>query len=57
MKPTKPKPIDPLYLTPAEASTILRVDLRTVYEWLRSGKIKAVQFGRTWRIRRDALDS
>lgn len=43
------------YLTPEEAAKILRVDRRTVYEWLRSGKLKAVQFGRTWRIPRNSV--
>ena len=47
-----------LYLTPLEAAEILRVDRRTIYEWLRSGKIKAVRFGHTWRIlRRDVIGS
>lgn len=40
----------PKYLTPSEAAQVLRVDRRTVYTWLRTHKIKAVQLGRTWRI-------
>lgn len=44
------------YLTPAEAAKILRVDRRTIYEWLRSGKLKAVKFGGAWRIPRKSID-
>lgn len=54
MKPPKSKP-EPAYLTPAEVAEILRVDRRTVYEWLRSGKLKAVRFGDTWRIPRKVV--
>lgn len=38
-----------------EAAAVLRVDRRTIYEWLREGKIKAVRFGHTWRIPRSAI--
>ena len=46
---------EPMYLTPEEVAEILRVDRRTVYEWLRSGKLKAIRFGRTWRIPRTSV--
>lgn len=48
----KRKSNDSLYLTPLEAAAILRVDRRTVYEWLRKKKIPAVKFGDSWRILR-----
>lgn len=50
MKPSKPQP-EPEYLTPREAAVILRVDERTVYEWLRQKKLPSIKFGRLWRIR------
>jgi excisionase family DNA binding protein len=46
---------EPLYYTPEEAAALLRVDRRTIYEWLRSGKMQAVKFGKTWRIHRSTL--
>ena len=46
---------DLLYLTPEEAAAILRVDRRTLYQWLREGKLVGVKFGSTWRINRNAL--
>ena len=55
MKTSKPSPHDSPYLTPREAAAILKVDRRTVYEWLRSGSIPAIKFGHSWRIRRDSL--
>ena len=42
----------PVYLTPLEAAEILRVDRRTIYEWLETGKLKAKKIGGTWRIPR-----
>lgn len=43
-------------LTPAgEAAKILRVDRRTVYKWLRKGKLKAVKLGGIWRIPESVL--
>jgi len=39
------------FLTPDEAAVILRVTTRTIYQWLRTGKIIGQQFGpRLWRI-------
>lgn len=38
-----------LYTAP-EVADILRVDLRTVYRWIKSDKLRAVKVGRTWRI-------
>jgi excisionase family DNA binding protein len=43
----------PSYLTPQEVATLLRVDKRTVLNWLRARKLKAVRFGRTWHIPAD----
>ena len=37
-------------LTPQEVASSLRVDRRTVYNWLRAGKLPATRIGRTWRV-------
>ncbi len=39
------------YLTPEEVAEQLRVTRRTVYEWLRRGKLRGLRAGRWWRIR------
>ena len=38
------------FYTPQEAAKILKVSTRTVYEYLRSGRLKAVRVGRPWLI-------
>jgi excisionase family DNA binding protein len=43
------------FLTPEEAAKLLKVTRRTIYNWLKAGKVPAVQFGRGWRIRREDL--
>jgi len=50
-RPTSTKPLS-AYLTPLEVSKILRVDRRTVYNLLRSGKLEGVKFGDSWRVQR-----
>ncbi|NSW83184.1 MAG: helix-turn-helix domain-containing protein [Syntrophothermus sp.] len=45
-----------LILTPEEAASYLRVDLRTVYKILREGQLPAGKVGRQWRIRKEDLD-
>lgn len=37
--------------TPEEIAERLQVQERTVYGWLRSGKLKGSKLGRLWRIR------
>lgn len=37
-------------LSPAEASVRLKVTRRTLYSWLRSGRIIGVKVGGVWRI-------
>lgn len=41
--------------TPEEVADMLRVTRRTVYEWIRSGQLKAVKVGRQWRITEDDI--
>ncbi|HEX4133310.1 MAG TPA: helix-turn-helix domain-containing protein [Bryobacteraceae bacterium] len=41
--------IDDLY-TPEEVATKLKVERRSVYRWLLSGKLRGLRAGDTWRI-------
>lgn len=42
----------PQFYTPAQAAKILQVTPRTVYSWLRSGRLNgSIRIGRTWRVR------
>jgi excisionase family DNA binding protein len=41
--------------TPKEVAQLLKVTLRTVQEWIRIGKLPAMQYGRIWRVRADDL--
>lgn len=38
------------YATPAEAAAFYSVSLRTVYNWINSGALRAVRIGRTLRV-------
>lgn len=42
--------LDTKLLTPYEVAEYLRVDYRTVYHLLHSGKLQGVKVGRVWRI-------
>jgi excisionase family DNA binding protein len=42
-------------LTAEEAAALLRVKPRTLYEWLRKGKIRGRKVGRSWRIPEEPL--
>jgi excisionase family DNA binding protein len=44
-------------LTPERAAEILGVKLRTMREWLRTGRIKGVKAGALWRIRENDLEA
>lgn len=39
-----------------EIAEILQVTERTVYTWARSGKLKAIKIGKSWRVTQEALD-
>jgi excisionase family DNA binding protein len=43
-------------LTIDEAAKILKVSKRTVYEWIRTGKLDAVKAGTLWRIHQEAIN-
>ena len=40
-----------------EVRELLHVTRRTVYNYIREGKLKAVKIGREWRVTQKALDS
>lgn len=42
--------------TPQEIADLLKVDLRTVYRWIREGKLEALKAGSQWRIEESALE-
>lgn len=39
-----------------EIEEILQVTQRTIYNWIKSGKLKAVKIGKEWRVTEDALE-
>jgi excisionase family DNA binding protein len=43
--------------TPEEVAERLTVSIKTVKDWLRSGKLKGVKAGRLWRVRESDLES
>jgi len=45
----------PLFLTPEQASEVLNIPVRTVYEKIRQGKLPISPHGKPYRIDRDAL--
>jgi excisionase family DNA binding protein len=46
----------PLF-TPEEVATSLRVTRRTVYEWLKIGRLRGLRVGRGWRIRPEDVEA
>jgi excisionase family DNA binding protein len=43
-------------LTVPQAAARLQVSERTVYEWLRDGKLPGRKIGKVWRMSADAID-
>lgn len=41
--------------TPQEVAELVKVNVRTVQEWIRTGKLPAMRYGRVYRIRADEL--
>jgi len=39
-----------------EVADIVHVTRRTIYTWVKDGKIKAFKVGRQWRVKREELD-
>ena len=42
--------VDEQLYTPQEVADYLKVDVRTVYRWLREGEMNAIRFQREYRI-------
>jgi len=47
----------PSYLNVEETAELLRVSTQTIYNMIKSNKIKAVKFGREWRFLRKNIES
>lgn len=39
-----------------ELTEMLHVTRRSLYAWIKSGKIKAIKLGKEWRVTEDALN-
>jgi acetyl-CoA synthetase len=44
------------YLTPQEVADKLKIDVRTIYRWIREKKLKAVKLVGGWRISENELN-
>jgi len=44
------------FYTPQEVAKKLKIDMSTVYRWIREGHLKAVKVGRGWRISESELN-
>jgi len=44
------------FLTPSEVAKELRLNLLTIYKYIRNKKLPAVRFGRNYRITNEDLD-
>ena len=44
------------YYTPKEISETLKLNIRTIYKWIREGHLKAVKLGDVWRISESELN-
>ena len=47
----------PAFYIPQEVALMLRVSLRSVYNWMRSGKLPASKVGDSWRVSQRQLDA
>ncbi|MGH9136030.1 MAG: helix-turn-helix domain-containing protein [Acidimicrobiales bacterium] len=47
----------PRLLTPAEVASMLRVSNMTVYRLIKSGELRALQIGKSYRLREDDVDA
>ncbi len=44
------------YYTPKEIAEKLKLNIGTVYKWVREGRLKAVKLGDVWRISESELN-
>jgi excisionase family DNA binding protein len=54
--PTSHPSQDPEYLKVEEVAARLKVQERTVRDWILRGELQAYKIGKEWRIRRDHFD-
>ena len=45
------------YFTPEEIAQMLKVDIQTVWRWLREGKLPGLKIGKVYRVSQEQLDS
>ena len=45
-----------MFLTAKEVANTLKLNILTVYEYIRNGKLRAIKFGRSYRIEEKDLD-
>jgi len=45
-----------LFLTAKEVAYLLRLNILTIYDYIKIGKLKAIRFGRNYRIAKKDLD-
>lgn len=45
------------FVTPSEVAALLRVDPRTVRNWIHGGDLRACRFGSQWRVERLELEA
>jgi excisionase family DNA binding protein len=46
-----------IFYTPAEVANMLKTTRRSVYRWIKAGKLKSVKAGKYVRIARDDLEA
>jgi excisionase family DNA binding protein len=39
------------FMTPQEVADLLKLNVMTIYEYIRIGALKAIKFGRSYRVR------
>jgi excisionase family DNA binding protein len=49
--------MDEMYLTPEQVAEKLQIPLKSVMNYLRSGKLPGAKFGKHWRIKASDLDA
>ncbi len=47
--------VAPKYYTPQEAAEILKVHEKTIYKWIKEGKIRAITIGGVYRIPEEGM--
>ena len=45
-----------MFLTAKEVANTLKLNILTVYEYIRNGKLRAIKFGRSYRVEEKDLD-